>query len=114
MKECSSQVVRTADVIGRAVIDKSKEKLGRVEDLVLDKSSGEVRYAVLSCGGLLRMGSEFYAIPWKKLDYCPEEKAFRMTIAKDALKAAPGFNKDNWPDFANSLWSKPVDDFYWL
>jgi sporulation protein YlmC with PRC-barrel domain len=114
MKEHSNQVVRTAEVIGRAVVDNCTEKLGKIEDLVLDKNSGEVRYAVLSCGGFLKMGSEFYAIPWKKLDYCPEAKAFRMTIAKEVLKTAPGFNKGNWPDFANSLWSKPIDDFYWL
>ncbi|HLX54897.1 MAG TPA: PRC-barrel domain-containing protein, partial [Aquella sp.] len=85
-----------------------------IEELVLDKKSGEVRYAVLSSGGFMHMGSDFYAIPWKKLEYCPKENAFRMTISKDALKSAPGFNKGHWPDFANSLWSKPVDDFYWL
>ncbi len=114
MKEHSNQVVRAAEVIGRAVIDSHTEKVGQIEELVLDKNSGKVRYVVLSSGGFLHMGSDFYAIPWAELNYCSEKKAFRMTIAKDILKTAPGFNKYNWPDFANSLWSKPVDDWYRL
>ncbi|MCC2624787.1 MAG: PRC-barrel domain protein [Burkholderiales bacterium] len=112
MKEHSTQVVRTADVISKTVIDNNNEKLGKVEELVLDKCSGEVRYAVLSFGGFMGMGSDFYALPWQELDYCPEEDAFKVSVPKDILKTAPGFDKDNWPDFANVGWSKPVDEFY--
>ncbi|MCC2644857.1 MAG: hypothetical protein K0R94_635, partial [Burkholderiales bacterium] len=43
MQEHSNQVVRTADVIGKTVLGLDKEKLGKVEELVLDKLSGETR-----------------------------------------------------------------------
>lgn len=112
MKEHSTQVVRTVDVIGKAVIGTDKEKLGKIEELVLDKVSGEVRYTVLSSGGLMGIGSDYYAIPWSELNYCPEEEAFGLPLSKDTLKNAPGFNKDSWPDFANPIWNKSVDDYY--
>jgi sporulation protein YlmC with PRC-barrel domain len=112
MKEHSTQVVRTADVINKTIIDNNKEKLGKVEELVLDKCSGEVRYAVLSFGGFMGMGSDFYALPWCELDYCKEEDAFKVSVPKDTLKTAPGFDKDNWPDFADPTWNKPIDEFY--
>ncbi|MCE3269373.1 MAG: PRC-barrel domain protein [Burkholderiales bacterium] len=112
MQEHSNQVVRTADVIGKTVLGLDKEKLGKVEELVLDKLSGETRYAVLSFGGFMGMGSDFYALPWQELSYSLEDDAFIVMLDKDALKAAPGFNKDNWPDFADPVWSSPVNAFY--
>ncbi len=58
------------------------------------------------------MGSDFYALPWQELDYCQEEGAFSVSMPKDVLKTAPGFDKDNWPDFANPTWNTSVDEFY--
>lgn len=112
MENCSNQVVRTIDVIGKAVISLDKEKLGKIEEVVLDKVSGQVRYAVLSFGGFLGMGSDYYAIPWNALKYCQTEDAFEISILKDKLKAATGFGKDNWPDFADETWNRSVHTYY--
>ncbi|MFN8769681.1 MAG: PRC-barrel domain-containing protein [Neisseriaceae bacterium] len=112
MKEHSEHVVRTADVIGKSVVDKDKENIGKIEEIVLDKVSGQTRYAVLSFGGFMGMGSDYYAIPWKTLSYSPEEDAFTVNIDKDKLKSASGFDKDNWPDFANTSWSTSIDKYY--
>lgn len=113
MKEHSNQVVRTADVIGQKVIGHlDKENLGKIEEIVLDKLSGEVRYAVLSFGGFLGMGDDYYALPWKSLSYCNEHEAFEINVTKEKLKNAVGFNKDNWPNFADEAWIKSNNDFY--
>ncbi len=108
----SQQIVCTKDVIGKDVISTDKENLGEIEEIVLDKVSGEVRYAVLSFGGFMGMGKDLYAIPWKTLDYCKDEEAFKIKIDKERLKSASGFDKDNWPDFANEAWGKSIHSFY--
>jgi hypothetical protein len=35
-----------------------------------------------------------------------------LDVSKDALKNAPGFDKSNWPDFANAKWGDDVEKFY--
>lgn len=36
---------------------------------MIDKHSGQVRYAVLEFGGFLGMGTELYPMPWSMLKY---------------------------------------------
>lgn len=112
MEKLSSHVVRTCDVIGKKIIGTNEETLGSVNEIVLDKINGQVRYAVLSYGGFMGVWSEFYAIPWTALNYCIEDDSFKVSFGKEDLKVAPGFNKDNWPDFADAIWSKSTSDFY--
>lgn len=114
MQDRPSQVVRTKDVIGKKVTGPKQEDLGEIEEIVLEKVSGKVRYAVLSFGGFLGLGDKLFAIPWKAISYRPEDDSFILNLDKEKLQNAPGFDKTNWPDFADELWSKPIDDFYLL
>lgn len=113
MENRSSQVVRTSEVIGKKVISShDKENLGKIEEIVLDKLCGEVRYAVLSLGGFMGVGKDYYAIPWRSLEFSANDDAFRVKIDKEKLKGASGFNKTEWPDFADVTWIKSIDDFF--
>jgi hypothetical protein len=58
------------------------------------------------------IGSEFYALPWATLEYCTENDAFKVNFTKEELKDAPGFNKDSWPDFADTTWDRSTNEFY--
>lgn len=112
MKYLSDQVVRTIDVIGKKVIDNEQVNLGKIEEIVLDRSSGKARYAVLSFGGFMGMGADFYALPWHALSYRTANDAFEINVDKEKLKTASGFNKDSWPDFADSKWNDTIQNFY--
>lgn len=113
MTNHSSKIVKAnAEVIGREVRNKNKENLGKVEELVLDKISGNVRYVVLSFGGFLGMGDKLFALPWKQLEYSPEDKAFIISLTKEKLERAPGFDKNNWPDMADPTYEKSISAFY--
>jgi len=112
MEKTSNQVVRSADIIGKNVLGANKDKLGKIEEIVLDKVSGQVRYAVLSFGGFIGMGTDFYPLPWKSLSFCTSHDAFETQLTEDKLKSAKGFDKDNWPDFADETYSRSVNDYY--
>lgn len=114
MNDHSNEVVKTADVIGKSVIGVDNDKLGKIEEIVIDKVSGQVRYAVLSFGGFMGMGSDFYALPWAMFDYQDDEDAFKINVSKEKLKSATGFNKDEWPDFADEEWINKVHNYYEL
>ena len=56
-------------VRGTPVYNTNNEKIGTVEDVVLDKMSNNIMFAVLGSGGVIGMGEKFRPIPWSILDY---------------------------------------------
>jgi sporulation protein YlmC with PRC-barrel domain len=93
---------------GNEICNRYGEKLGHIRDFVLDMDNGRIRYAVMSCGGFLGMGDRLFAIPWSALDLDTEHKRFLLDVGIDRLKAAPGFDKDNWPNMADEQWAGKV------
>ncbi|STX27891.1 PRC-barrel domain-containing protein [Legionella beliardensis] len=106
----SEDVVRTEDVIGKEVKSPTLDDLGTIEEIVLDKFTGQTRYVVLSFGGFMGMGDDYFAFPWKSISYNKEEECFILNIDKEKLQRAHGFNKDHWPDM--SQWPNTVDNLY--
>ena len=105
--------VMAADTLqGDDVINLQGEKLGSIEDIMLDVGSGRVAYAVLSFGGILGMGDKLFAIPWSALTLDADRKCFVLDIPKDRLQGAPGFDKDHWPSMADESWASQVYSYY--
>ena len=103
----------SADTItGDDVVNLKDEKLGTIEDIMLDTHEGKIRYAVLSCGGFLGMGDRLFAIPWSALTLDAAHKRFTLDVDLERLKNAPGFDKDNWPSWSDPTWSASVDSYY--
>ena len=105
---------RASQLTGLNVKNSEGESLGTVEDIVMDVESGKVAYVALSFGGLFGVGDKLFAVPYRQMKFMhgKDEMYFVLNVPKDRLKAAPGFNKSNWPDFADPQWMKSIDDFY--
>lgn len=110
MNNDSYFIVRTADVLGKVVKSPNLEKLGKIEEIVLDKLSGQCRYIVLSFGGFMGFGDDYFAFPWKSFSYNKEEACFILNVDKEKLKKENGFNKDTWPDMTS--WEISIDGYY--
>src|ERR1700692_1458670 len=89
-------------VIGSKVVNAQNEDLGKIEDLVLDAGAGRMAYAVLSFVGFLGMGDKHVAIPMNAFHFDLKENRAILNVDKKLLENAPGFEKDNWPNFADS------------
>ena len=66
---------------------------------MLDKASGKVAYAVLSFGGFLGMGEDYYPTPWSLLKYDTNLGGYRANFTKDQLEKAPKYSQStswNW------------------
>ena len=109
----ASGMCRASKVIGMDVEDTSGKNLGDIDDVVVDDGTGRVIYAVLSFGGFLGMGDKLFALPWQSLKPNPKDadKAV-LDVPKDRLKAAPGFDKKNWPDMADRRWGLDIYKYY--
>jgi len=99
-------------IIGDPVHNAMDENLGKIEDLMIDLSSGRVAYAVLSFGGFLGMGNKLFAVPFRAMKVDTEKHAFVLDVPKDRLKDAPGFDKDNWPDVSDMGYRSQIYSFY--
>jgi sporulation protein YlmC with PRC-barrel domain len=99
-------------VIGSNVVNTQNEDLGKIEDLVLDAGAGRIAYAVLSFGGFLGMGDKYFAIPWNAFRFNLTEKRAVLNVDKKLLENAPGFDKDNWPNMADSVWGSSIYKHY--
>lgn len=103
---------RASKLIGTDVVDTQGKKIGDVKDVVLDKTRGQVAYAVVSFGGTLGLGSKYFAIPWKSLQPNPDNDKLVLNVDREKLKNAPGFDKDHWPDMASAQWNSDTYRYY--
>jgi len=105
-------IVVKKTILGAKVINTAREDLGTIEDIVIDARDNKVVYAILSFGGLLGVGDKHFAIPWEALSFDASEKIAVLSIDKDRLSNAPGFDKENWPDMGNPNWGTEVHQHY--
>jgi sporulation protein YlmC with PRC-barrel domain len=105
--DTSGRMIAASKVNGTAVYDTREQRLGSVEDIMIDKVSGQVNYAMLSFGGFLGIGSDYYPLPWQKLTYDTGLGGFRVDINKETLNRAPKYSRDtSWSDWDS------VDTYY--
>jgi uncharacterized protein YrrD len=105
-------VLSATTLSGDKVRNARGEDLGKIEDFMLDIDSGRIAYAVLSFGGLMGIGDKLFAVPPAALTLDAEEHCFVLDVEKSALENAPGFDKDNWPNFADPNIGTEIHSFY--
>src|SRR5271163_2491096 len=106
------RVLSASTLVKDDVYNRLNEKVGSIQEIMIDVQTGRVAYTVLSVGGFLGMGDRLFAIPWRALTLDEDRKCFVMDIDKKRLENAPGFDKNNWPDMANPSWDRDVQ-VYW-
>ncbi|MCR5879647.1 PRC-barrel domain-containing protein [Phenylobacterium sp. J367] len=86
---------------GADVYSPSGDKLGKIEDVALEKVGGEVAYAILSFGGFLGLGADYHPVPWRMLRYDVERRGYVIPCESDQLAEAPGIRREDligWDD----------------
>ena len=105
--------IMAADTLqGNKVINPQGENLGEIEHIMIDVLNGRVAYAVLSFGGLFGIGDKLFAIPWNALQLDTDNKCFVLSVSKEQMKKAEGFDKDHWPSMADQRWALGLHEFY--
>jgi hypothetical protein len=73
-------LIASDKVEGTAVYGTDDKKIGKLERVMIDKISGKVAYAVLSFGGFLGMGEDYYpdAVVHVEVQYEPRRLSIRV------------------------------------
>jgi sporulation protein YlmC with PRC-barrel domain len=86
----SADVISSDKVEGTSVYNMNGDKLGSIDDLMIDKTSGQIRYAVMEFGGFLGMGTDRYPIPWTMLKYDQQKDGYIVPLDKSKLGTRQG------------------------
>jgi sporulation protein YlmC with PRC-barrel domain len=106
------RILSAGTLEGDRIRNSAGEDLGKLEDIMIDVTSGRVAYAVLSFGGFLGIGNKLFAIPWQTLKLDEVNHEFILDVDRNTLENAPGFDKDNWPDMADPDFGNNVYNYY--
>ena len=90
------------------VVNLSGQDIGRIEELMIDVTTGRVAYAVLSFGGFLGIGSKLFALPWSAITVDESKKRFVVNVTRESLEKMPGFDKEHWPDLNDLEYAQGV------
>lgn len=99
-------------VEGTAVYGPNDERIGSVQRVMIDKRSGHAAYAVVSFGGFLGIGEDYYPIPWPNLKYDTRVEGYRTAVTEDQLKNAPKFAQSSDWDWSDAAKDRAITDYY--
>jgi len=116
-RRTSGSNVRASQLIGANIQNDNGDSVGEINDLVIDGNTGRVRYAAVTYGGFLGMGSKLFAVPFeafhvKSKSANSNDYVLVLNVTKDQLKGAEGFDKDRWPDFADRNFTRELERRY--
>src|ERR1700749_1650614 len=107
----TSSVISSDKVEGTNVYNPAGEKLGSIDDLMIDKYSGKVSYAVMEFGGFLGMGTDRYPIPWSMLKYDDGKSGYVVPLDKAKLEKAPKYTDERVPTYETE-YGRRVNSYY--
>jgi sporulation protein YlmC with PRC-barrel domain len=106
------RLISSEKVDGTSVENSRGESLGTIREVMIDKISGQVAYAVLKYGSVFGIGGKLFALPWDVLKYDANRGAYLVDIPEDRLRNAPSFEEAREPDWSDRRWNKSLHDYY--
>ncbi|WP_431856150.1 PRC-barrel domain-containing protein [Azospirillum sp.] len=93
----SSATLASAEkLLGKNVYGKNDEKIGEVDDIILDPASGQAKQLVLSSGGFLGIGDKKVAIDFNQAKWNDADNRLHVaTLGRDDVKAMSEFKYDD-------------------
>ena len=108
----TARFMSATTLIGDGIRNPQNESLGDLKEIMMDTASGKIAYGVVSYGGILGLGDKLFAVPWSAFSIDHENHKLVLNVSKERLKDAPGFDKDNWPNFADPAFTTSVGNWY--
>jgi hyperosmotically inducible protein len=102
------QIQKATKLTGLPVKNMQDEKLGTVDNMLVDVQAGRILAVVVSSGGFLGIGDELSAVPPTALRFNSGNDTLLLDTTKDMMSAAPHFKSDKWPDFSQPMYSDSV------
>jgi len=107
-----SALIAAHKVQGTEVFNRSGDNIGSIYDLMIDKRSGNVAYAIMSFGGFLGLGNNYHPLPWSMLKYDVNVGGYVIDMEKTELAKAPSYTGDENPAWGDEAYETGIHRFY--
>ena len=104
------QARRVSQVIGRVVRDDQGKRTGTIRDVIIVRDTGQIRYTIVSNGGVFGIGTRFAAVPPIAIRLQPRGYA-RLSVGRNML-AANSFSPMRWPDLSSPSFEQRVAQLF--
>src|SRR5919204_1576022 len=104
------------DIRGSTIYGPGQEKLGKIDDVVFDRDTGNINYLIVDNGGWLR-SRRFLVPPDRVQAYTENDKDFFVNLSKAEIERFPALDEkvlESEKDFSNyettyrSAWTSPL------
>jgi hypothetical protein len=82
-------LVPAETVQGAAIYNTDGDNLGSIDDIVIDRNTGNVAYAIMSFGGFLGHRNRYFPLAWSSLKYDTSLRGYVVHLQRAQLEAAP-------------------------
>jgi len=108
----AQHLIATSKLDNCNVVNTAGEDLGQIQDFMLDMTTGQIAYAIVSFGGFLGLSDKWFVIPWEAMSWSPEAKRLVINVLKDVLRAAPGLDKRRWQEQVDIAWLGESSEYF--
>ena len=105
-------VISASKVTGTNVYNIEGDLLGEIHDVMLDKRSGRIAYAIMSFGGFLGIGEQYHPLPWATLKYDTRQGGYVVGLTREQLQGAPAFGISDSPAWGDRAYETRIHDYY--
>ena len=112
LADSGKSLVRASKLMGKPLQNSQGQRLGSIDNLVIDRSTGKVEYAVIGSGGVLGVGEKLHAVPWESVNYDSGRQTLTLDATKQKIDNAPSFTRDKWPNMSDPAWQSQVDRYF--
>ena len=105
-------LIAASQVNGTAVFNTAGERLGSVQDLLLDKATGQAKFAVLSFGGFLGLGSHHHPLPWHTLRFDAAQGGYVVDLDRAMLQGGPSYDPEDISAWEDPTYGRQLYDYY--
>ena len=105
-------LISASKVNGTKVYNGRGDSLGSIYDVMIDKHSGAVAYAVMSFGGFLGIGEDYSPLPWSALRYDTGIGGYVVDHDEETLKGGPRYTDDDHERWEDPEYTRGIDDYY--
>jgi len=83
-------------LMGTTAMNEQNEKLGKIENFIIDLHSGRVVEVIVASGGFLGIDQELSAVPPQSFRWNADNSELTLDTTRDNLKTAPHFKNSEW------------------
>jgi hypothetical protein len=108
--EENSSIMSASKVTGTNVYNTAGQSLDETHDVMLDKRSGKIAYAIMSFGGFLGIGEPYHPPTWATLKYDTRQGGYVVGLTEQLL-GAPTFALTDSPAWGDRTYETRIHDY---